>query len=83
MSRPLAERLAAVLRRRGLAVPARLLADAHRPVAPLLGDLGAATGPLLGLIGGRRIGHFLGNERALDDLIEALDAPEDGRGRAG
>lgn len=69
-------RLASGLRRRGLAAPARLLADAHRPIAPLLGDLAAATGPLLGALrldGARRL---LANEEMLDALIAELDATE-------
>jgi hypothetical protein len=46
------EALAAELRRRGLAAPAALLLDAHRPLRPLLGHvatfLGPALRPLLG-----------------------------------
>lgn len=70
-------RLAAGLRRRGLDAPARLLADAHRPLAPLLGDLGAAIGPLLGAVGMGGTARMLSEERPLDALIEALDAGED------
>lgn len=79
MSSAPARRAATELRRRGLAVPARMLADAHRPLAPLLSDLGAAIGPLLGsLVGGRRE-RVLADEAILDDLVEELDAMEDGR----
>ena len=49
-----ARRVAATLDRRGLAAPARLFADAHRPLAPLLSDLGVALGPLLGAAFGGR-----------------------------
>lgn len=48
MSGDPARRVADALRRRGLGVPARLLVDAHRPLAPLLSDLSAAAGPILG-----------------------------------
>jgi hypothetical protein len=42
-----ARRLADALRRRGLLLPARVLLEAHRPLAPLAADVGAALGPLL------------------------------------
>ena len=51
-----ARRLADELGRRGLAAPARLLVDAHRPLAPLLADAGAALGPLIGLRSAGRAG---------------------------
>ena len=54
MSSDPAQRVADELERRGLGTAARLLADAHRPLAPLLADLGAAIGPLAGALGGRR-----------------------------
>lgn len=72
-----ARRLAEELTRRGLATPARLLADAHRPLAPLLADLGAALTPLLGATGMRRggeVGAFLQEPDALDRLVSELDA---------
>ena len=40
-------RLADAIRRRGLALPARVLLDAHRPMAPLAADASAALGPLI------------------------------------
>jgi hypothetical protein len=46
-----ARRLADELRRRGLGPAARLLVDAHRPLAPLVADAGAALGPLLRAVG--------------------------------
>jgi hypothetical protein len=74
MSSTPARRAASELRRRGLAVPARLLADAHRPLAPLLSDLGAALGPLLGPLAAGRPGRVLADEALLDDLVAELDA---------
>lgn len=73
MSSTSARRAATELRRRGLAVPARLLADAHRPLAPLLSDLGAAAGPLLGALIPGRPGRVLADEAFLDDLVAELD----------
>jgi len=72
-----ARRLAEELVRRGLAAPARLLADAHRPMAPLLSDLGAALRPLLGATGMRRadeLGALLQEPDPLDRLMAELDA---------
>lgn len=69
-------RLASSLRRRGLAVPARLLADAHRPIAPLLSDLASAMGPLLGALGLDGARRLLANEAMLDALIAELDVTE-------
>ena len=71
-------RLAAAVRRRGLDVPARLLADAHRPIAPLLSDLGAAIGPLLAAAGATAAGHRLADPRLLDAFVADLDATEEG-----
>ncbi|MGH2446959.1 MAG: hypothetical protein ACRDGD_13110 [Candidatus Limnocylindria bacterium] len=78
-----ARRVASELERRGLAAPARLLADAHRPIGPLLTDLGAAVGPLLGAFGGRRLGDvrdLLDDERGLDRLVARLDPGDDDAG---
>ena len=72
------------LDRRGLAAPGRLLADAHRPLAPLITDLGAALGPLTRAIAGDRAAsvlRWLEEPDALDQVIEALDAR--GERRAG
>ena len=76
MSRDPATRLAAELSRRGLGAPARLLADAHRPLAPLLCDLGAALSPLLGAAAGRPgrdLGALLEDPDGLHRLIVRLD----------
>jgi hypothetical protein len=77
-ARPLADELD----RRGLAAPARLLADAHRPLAPLLADVGAALGPLTRAVGGRRgemVARWLEGRDALDDVVQALDSREERR----
>lgn len=71
-----ARRLAAALEHRGLAVPGRLLADAHRPLAPLLSDLSAAFGPVLGPVAGRAgtdLAALLDDPRGLDGLTEELE----------
>ena len=79
MSDEVAARLAADLERRGLAEPARLFIDAHRPLAPLLSDLGAALAPLVRLGGpaGGEVAELLGDEHAMDRMIDALDATGD------
>ncbi len=76
MSSDPARRIAGELERRGLGAPARLLADAHRPLAPLIADLGVALGPLARAFGGSRIGPvspWLEEPDALDRLVGALD----------
>jgi len=76
VSRDSARRIAAELQRRGLAAPARLLLDAHLPLAPLLSDAGAALSPLLRVVGGSGVDDI---SRLLDDgtgmtlLIDELD----------
>ena len=80
-----ARRVADELDRRGLAVPARLLADAHRPLGPLISDLGAAFGPLIGAALGRATDDpraLFEDPRGLDRLIDALDGGPDGGARA-
>ncbi len=80
MSRDPAARVATELARRGLGAPARLLADAHRPLAPLLSDLGAALSPLLGATvgrSGRDLGALLEDPDGLNRLIVRLDQVED------
>jgi hypothetical protein len=72
------------LDRRGLAAPGRLLTDAHRPLAPLMADLGAALGPLTRAVVGHRAAsvlRWLEEPDALDQVVEALDAR--GERRAG
>lgn len=55
--------------RRGLAAPAALLVDAHRPLAPLLADLSAALGPLVRSV----LGHRADDLRALAEDADGLD----------
>lgn len=75
-----AQAMADELERRGLAVPARLLADAHRPLAPLLSDLGAGLGPLVrSVLGQRGVGlvSLIEDPQALDRLVGHLEAHEE------
>lgn len=76
MTADAARRLAAALERRGLAMPGRLLADAHRPLAPLLGDLSAAFGPLVAPAAGGTgtdLAALLDDPEGLEGLVEALE----------
>jgi hypothetical protein len=71
-----ARRLGAALQRRGLSTPGRLLADAHRPLAPFLSDLSAAFGPLVARVAGRTgadLVALLDDPRGLDGLVEELE----------
>ncbi|HEY6607706.1 MAG TPA: hypothetical protein VI277_00775 [Candidatus Limnocylindria bacterium] len=80
-----ARRLADAIGRRGLTAPARLLADAHRPLDPLVSDIGAALGPMIQAVAGRRGGGLndaLARPGGLDRLIEALDRRPAGSSRA-
>jgi hypothetical protein len=86
MTADAAGRLAAELDRRGLGPVARLLADAHRPLAPLLSDVGVAVGGLLGVVGGRSVGalrELVEDETALDRLVAGLDEAGDRRAQSG
>lgn len=72
--------LAAEIRRRGLAAPARLLLEAHRPLQPLLGDLATFLSPMLRpLLGGRatQLGAVLGADDGIDHLVEQLSDGDD------
>lgn len=80
-----ARRLATRIGSHGLAAPARLLVDAHRPLAPLVADLGAALGPLLALVAGRQaddVRAITDDPDGLDALVDELDRSTGGRGRA-
>ncbi len=71
-----ARRVAEELERRGIGVPARILIEAHLPLAPLLSDAGAALGPYLGAVGGRRAGllrELLDDGTAMERLVAELD----------
>ena len=84
MSAGRGSRFAQTLIRHGLASPARLLLDAHRPLEPLIADLGAAVGPLLAAAGGERRARVDGvmtdleTPGAVDRLIEELDRHQPG-----
>lgn len=81
-----ARQIAVELERRGLRTPARLLADAHRPLGPLLADLGVAMGPLARAIGGARAApmtRWLEDPGMLDRLVAALDAEGEPRAEPG
>ena len=76
MSGDPARRIATQLGRRGLAAPARLLLDAHRPLAPLVSDAGVAFDPFLRMVGARvteDVRHLLGDPAGLERLIAELD----------
>jgi hypothetical protein len=69
------ESLADELRRRGLAAPARLLLDAHRPLRPLLSQAGTFLSPLLRPLLGRRASVLqatLDEPGVYDRLIDRL-----------
>ena len=69
------ESLADELRRRGLAAPARLLLDAHRPLRPLLSQAGTFLSPLLRPLFGRRASVLqatLDEPGVYDRLIDGL-----------
>ena len=72
-----ARRLASALERRGLGLPGQLIADAHRPLAPLLSDLSAAFGPLLAPFTGRAgadVSALIDDSRGLDRLVDELES---------
>ena len=86
MSDDPARRIAAQLDRRGLGVPARLLLDAHLPLAPLVADAGAALGPLLRVVGGRAatdVGEVLDGDRGMERVMKEIDALEKARAEPG
>jgi hypothetical protein len=71
--------IAEALRRRGLAAPARLLLDAHRPLRPLLAETGVFLSPVLRPLLGRRylaLQELLERDTSYDELIESLDDAE-------
>jgi hypothetical protein len=77
MTSDAARRVALQLSRRGLSTPARLLADAHRPLAPLLSDVAAALGPLIRVAGGpgtTALTRLAEDVDALDRVMEEIDA---------
>lgn len=70
--------LARAIARRGLAAPARLLLDVHRPLDPLIGDAAVALGPLFGQLLGRRhaVTRLAVEPDAFWRLLAALEAEE-------
>jgi hypothetical protein len=74
------EIIAAELRRRGLAPPALLLLQAHRPLRPLLSSLALFLQPLSRPLLGIRtdvLQRALDDEQEYDALLDRLAAPED------
>lgn len=73
------EPISEALRRRGLATPARLLLDAHRPLRPLLAETSVFLAPVLRPLLGRRYGaiqDLLERDSTYDQLIDSLDDAE-------
>lgn len=70
------QELISQLRRRGLAAPARLLLEAHRPIRPLLSDVATFLGPILAPVLGRHastLQESLDSDGAYDELLSGLD----------
>jgi hypothetical protein len=71
-----AERMAIELERRGLAAPAALLLDAHRPLLPLLWQASIFLGPFLAPVAGTRLLRglrgVLQRPEAYDSLVRRL-----------
>ncbi len=81
-----ARRIATLLVHRGMETPARLFLDAHRPLAPLLSDVGAALSPLLNVVGGRTargLGELLHDEGGMERLIAELDGVQERHAESG
>ena len=77
--RAISESIAEALRRRGLAAPARLVLDAHRPLRPLLAETGVFLSPVLRPLFGRRyraLQELLERDSTYDQLIDTLDDAE-------
>ncbi|MGH2357373.1 MAG: hypothetical protein ACRDGJ_05095 [Candidatus Limnocylindria bacterium] len=77
MTRDAAEELAEQLRRHGLATPARILLEAHRPMSPILADGATFLRPFLSALGpgARRAGALLAEPGGLERLVARL-APD-------
>jgi hypothetical protein len=79
MSDERSEALAAELRRRGLATPAHLLLEAHRPFRLLLANASLFLSPLVEPLLGNRwrgVQTLLDDEDGYDGLIAELERPE-------
>jgi hypothetical protein len=62
------------LRSRGLSAPAALLAEMHRPLAPLLSDLASVASPVVEPLLGRDRVARLASEEGVDHLLSRLSA---------
>jgi hypothetical protein len=72
--------LADELRRRGIAAPAAILLDAHRPLLPLLRQAAIFLDPIIGSIAGlrfRAVRDGVNDPEAYDRLIDRLAGPPD------
>jgi hypothetical protein len=70
------EALAAELRRRGLAAPAHLLLEAHRPLRPLLANLAVFLSPMARPLLGRgtdAIQSMFDDDSGYDRLVRRLE----------
>jgi hypothetical protein len=68
--------LAAELRRRGLATPAHLLLEAHRPLRPLLANAALFLSPIVRPLLGSRytsVQELLDDDAEYDRLIDELE----------
>jgi hypothetical protein len=73
------ESIGEALRQRGLATPARLLLDAHRPLRPFFAETGVFLSPILRPLLGRRyraLQELLERDATYDQLIDSLDDAE-------
>lgn len=76
MSGDRSEALAAELRRRGLATPAHLLLEAHRPLRPLLANATLFLSPIIRPLFGNRfsgVQELLDDDAGYDRLISELE----------
>jgi hypothetical protein len=86
MTEDAARAVADELERRGLAAPARLLLDAHRPLAPLISSAATFVAPLVGSLagaGGSRMLALFEEPDGIDVLIARLDGGTNPRQEAG
>jgi hypothetical protein len=65
--------LLVAVHRRGLAVPLRLLLEAHRPMTPLLSDAAAFLAPVLGPLGLRDLVALLADPGRTAMRLDELD----------
>lgn len=77
-----ADDLVAALARRGLGTPTRILFEAHRPIAPLLGDAAEFLSPILAPLGLRSFVALLADPDATVRRLDALGRRPDPDPRA-